>query len=136
MWVMLIMTTFASITITCGYNTALAPIFDFETLFKWLFQFFLNKAESRPIDASSESPRVTQSHSVTQELPRGTQSHPELLRGTPEQSGNGWTDGRTDGPMDRRTDGHTHLQRCEDAFKNDLTLREGVNMTPSDSTTA
>ena len=40
-----------------------------------------NKAESRPIDASSEPPRVTQSYPesfrVTQELPRVTQSRPE-----------------------------------------------------------
>ena len=63
-----------------------------------------NKAESRPIDASSEPPRVTLSHSVTlsyQESRRGVQSHPELLRGTPEESGNGRTD--------RPTDGHTHV---------------------------
>ena len=41
----------------------------------------LNKAESRPIDASSESPRVTQSYPelfrVTQELPRVMQSRQE-----------------------------------------------------------
>ena len=61
--------------------------------------------------------RVTQSHSESlksyQELRKAVQSRPELLRGTPEQSGNGLTDrptdGPTDGPTDRRTDGHTHL---------------------------
>ena len=41
-----------------------------------------NKAESRPIDASSESSRGTQSYPelfrITQELPRVTQSRPKV----------------------------------------------------------
>ena len=41
-----------------------------------------------------------------QESHRAVQSRPELLRGTPEQSGDGRTDGRTNGP----TDGHSHIK--------------------------
>ena len=68
---------------------------------------FVSKAQSRPIDASSEPPRVTLSHSESlksyQGSCRAVRSRSELLRVTPEQSGNGPTDRPTDG----RTDGPT-----------------------------
>ena len=70
----------------------------------------VNKAESRPIDASSEPPRVTQSY------PESFRVTQQLLRGTPEQSGNGRMDGRTDGPTEQPTDiptyrdARTHLK--------------------------
>ena len=62
-----------------------------------------NKAEIRP-----ELPRGTLSHSEShksyQESCRAVKNRPELLRGTPEQSGDGLTDGRTNRPTDRGTD--------------------------------
>ena len=68
----------------------------------------------------SELPRAILSHSESlksyQESRRAVQSHPELLRGTPEQSGDGPTDGWTDGPTDGPTDiptyrnARTHLK--------------------------
>ena len=81
----------------------------------------INKAESRRTDASSvtqshpELPRVTLSHSELlksyQESRRAVQSRPELLRGTPEQSGNGPTDRPTDIPTYRDTRTHLTIDR-------------------------
>ena len=62
-----------------------------------------NKAESRPIDASSGSFRVTQ------ELPRVTRSRPKV------NNMNKKNGGPTDGPTDRRTDGWTDTPSHRDA---------------------
>ena len=58
------------------------------------------------------------------ELPRITQSYPELSRLTPEQSDNGPTDRRTDGRTDGRTNGRTDEASYRDAWTH-LKMRAG-----------